>query len=47
MIRLLTINKENRLKKKAKELTEKQDEIDLMKIKYERKMQEMNEKLKI
>ena len=35
VIDLLTINEENRLKKKVEELTEKQDEISYLKFKYE------------
>jgi integrase len=37
----LTINEENRLKRKVDELTEKQDEISLMKLKHEKEMVEM------
>ena len=42
----LTINDENKLKKKILELTERQDEFDLMKLKHEREMQAMDHKLK-
>lgn len=42
---LLTINEENRLKRKVDELTEKQDEITLMKLKYEKEMKEMREEM--
>jgi hypothetical protein len=44
-VNLLTIGEENRLKKKIIELTEKQDEITLMKLKHEREMQQMDQKL--
>jgi hypothetical protein len=37
----LTINDENKLKKKILELTERQDEMDLIKLKYEKDMKEM------
>lgn len=38
---LLTINEENRLKIKVEELTEKQDEISLMKLEHEKEMNRM------
>jgi integrase len=41
----LTINDENKLKKKILELTEQQDEMDLMKLKHEKEMQAMDLKL--
>lgn len=44
---LLTINEENRLKRKVDELTEKQDEITLMKLKYEKEMKEMREEMEL
>jgi integrase len=44
-IDLLTINEENRLKKKVDELTQKQDEIALMKLKHDGEMKEMDQKL--
>jgi integrase len=39
----LTINEENRLKHKVTELTEKQDEIALMRLKHETEMKEMRQ----
>jgi hypothetical protein len=42
-VNLLTINEENRLKRKVTELQEKQDEIEYIKFKYEREMKEMRE----
>lgn len=44
---LLTINEENRLKRKVDEVTEKQDEITLMKLKYEKEMKEMREEMEL
>ena len=41
---LLTINGENRLKRKVEELTIKQDEIEIMRFKHEKEMKEMNTK---
>lgn len=41
----LTISEENRLKKKVEELTIKQDEISLMKLKHEKEMKEMREQI--
>lgn len=41
----LTIDPSNRLKREVKQLNEKQDEITLMKIKHEREMQQMDQKL--
>ncbi|MGI0033212.1 MAG: hypothetical protein ACRD97_08070 [Nitrososphaeraceae archaeon] len=41
----LTINEENRLKIKVNQLTERQDEIDLMKLKHEKEMEAMDQKL--
>jgi integrase len=41
----LTINEENRLKKKVKELTKKQDEIDIMKERHEQEMKDIREKM--
>lgn len=41
----LTINEENRLRAKVNELTEKQDEITLMRLKHEQDMKEMDKKL--
>jgi integrase len=46
-IDLLTINDENKLKKKIFELTEKQSEIDLMKLKHEKEMKEMREQISV
>jgi integrase len=42
----LTINEENRLRKKVKELTQKQSEIEIMKENYEKAMREMNNKFR-
>ncbi len=39
----LTIEPANRLKKEVKQLTEKQDEISLMKLKHERETKQMRE----
>ena len=39
----LTINPENRLKRKVTELTEQQDEISLMKLSHEKEMKEMRQ----
>jgi integrase len=39
----LTINDENKLKKKILELTERQDELDLMKLKHDKEMKQMRE----
>lgn len=44
-IDFLTINPENRLMRKVVELSEKQDEITLMKLKHEREMEKMDQKL--
>ena len=44
-INLLTINEENRLKKKVTELESKQTEIDLMRLKYETEMKAMNQQM--
>jgi hypothetical protein len=44
-VNLLTISEENRLKKKIVELTEKQDEIMIMKLKHDREMKEMDQKM--
>ena len=44
-IDLLTINSENRLKRKVTELTEQQDEITLMKLSHEKEMKEMRGQL--
>ena len=41
----LTINPENRLKRKITELTEQQDEITLMKLEHDKEMKEMNQKM--
>jgi len=41
----LTINEENRLRTKVRELTIKQDEISLMKLKHEKEMREMREQI--
>ena len=41
----LTINEENRLRTKVRELTIKQDEIYLMKLKHEKEMREMREQI--
>jgi hypothetical protein len=41
----LTINNENKIQSKINELTKKQDEIDLMKLKHEKEMQAMDQKL--
>jgi hypothetical protein len=43
-INLLTINPESRLKKEVQKLTEKQDEISLIKLKHEKEMQQMDQK---
>ena len=40
---LLTINEENRLRKRVTQLEEKQDEISYIKFKYEREMKELRE----
>ena len=42
----LTINDENKLKKKILELTERQDEIDLMKLKHDKEMKKVEEEMK-
>jgi hypothetical protein len=39
----LTINEENRLKAKVNELTEKQDEIALLKLEHRQEMKQMRE----
>ena len=39
----LTINEENRLRKRVTQLEEKQDEISYIKFKYEREMKELRE----
>jgi integrase len=44
-INLLTINEENRLKKKVTELESKQSEIDLMKYKHEMEMKGLREQM--
>jgi hypothetical protein len=44
-VNLLTINEENRLKKRIHELTENRDEITEMKLKHEREMEKMDQKL--
>jgi hypothetical protein len=41
----LTINEENRLKKKVKELTEKQSEIEVIKERHEQEMKLMHQKM--
>jgi hypothetical protein len=41
----LTINEENRLKKKVKELTTKQDEIEIMKERHEQEMKAIREQM--
>jgi hypothetical protein len=41
----LTINEENRLRKKVRVLTEKQNEIELMKERHEQEMKFMHEKM--
>jgi chromosome segregation ATPase len=41
----LTINEENRLKKQVKELTNKQDEIEVMKERYEQEMKDMRKEI--
>jgi chromosome segregation ATPase len=41
----LTIDPANRLRKKVEKLSEKQDEISLMKIKYEKEMKQMREQM--
>jgi hypothetical protein len=43
---LLTINDEHRLQRKVVELTQKQDDIDLMKAEQERKDLELREQMK-
>ena len=40
---LLTINEESRLKRKVNELTEKQDEIQLLKLEHRQEMKQMRE----
>jgi hypothetical protein len=42
---LLTINEENRLKKKIEELTDKQEEILLMKLKHEQEIKSMKQEM--
>ena len=42
---LLTINEERRLKSKIEKMKIQQDELDLMKLKHEKEMQAMNEKI--
>jgi hypothetical protein len=44
-IDLLTVNEENKLKKKILELTEKQDQIALMKLKHEKEIERMGNKM--
>jgi hypothetical protein len=44
-VNVLTINEENRLKKKVEELVEKQDEVSYIKFKYEKEMKEMREQM--
>ena len=39
----LTISDENRLKKKVKELTKKQDEIEIMKVRHEQEIKDIRE----
>ena len=41
----LTINEENRLKKKVKELTSKQDEIEIMKERHEQEIKDIREQM--
>jgi integrase len=41
----LTINEENRLKKQVKELTKKQDEIEIMKERHEQEMKDMRKQI--
>ncbi|MFL6398225.1 MAG: hypothetical protein ACJ72J_01415 [Nitrososphaeraceae archaeon] len=41
----LTINEENRLKKKVKELTKKQDEIEIMKERHQQEINDIREKM--
>jgi integrase len=41
----LTINEENRLKKQVKELTRKQDEIEVMKERYEQEIKDIHEQM--
>jgi integrase len=41
----LTINEENRLKKKVKELTRKQDEIEIMKERHEQEIKDIREQM--
>jgi integrase len=43
---LLTINEENRLKRKIDELFERQDEISLMKLKHEKELGALHEKIR-
>lgn len=41
----LLISQEHKLKRKVTELTEKQDEISLMRLKHEKEMKEINERM--
>jgi flagellar capping protein FliD len=41
----LTINEENRLKKQVKELTKKQDEIEVMKERHEQEIKDIHEQM--
>jgi integrase len=41
----LTINEENRLKKQVKELTKKQDDIEVMKERYEQEIKDIHEQM--
>jgi integrase len=45
VVDILTVNKQIKLESKVNELAEKQDEIDLMKLKHEKEMEAMDEKL--
>lgn len=42
-VNLLTINEENRLRRRIDELSERQDEISLMKLEHEKEMKQMRE----
>jgi integrase len=45
VVDILTVNKQIKLESKVNELAEKQDEIELMKLKHEKEMQAMDQKL--
>jgi hypothetical protein len=45
VVDILTVNKQIKLESKVNELAEKQDEIELMKLKHEKEMEAMDQKL--